>query len=541
LTDARRVWKHRRTTEGDASVTYVSEEPVIPRSPKLRLALGAAALTLLAAPAAAGAQDLVVTSFDGTPIVTHAFANPALAPGAHAPTVLLGPGWSGPGESNPAGGGIAPLLAAGYNVVTFDPRGFGDSGGEATIDAPQVEGRDVSRIIDWVATQPWAQLDRPGDPRVGMAGGSYGAGIQYATASVDRRVDALAPIVGWHSLVTSLYKDQTFKQGWNTLLYGAGLANGNADGLKGGPAGVQTGGLDPHITSSYTSANATGRISAADQAWFAGRGPGDAGIAKIRAATLVIGGTVDTLFPLDEDIAIYKVLKRHHTPVKMMWFCGGHGKCLTGTGDPGVTGPTTFDLGSEHVAQAQLAWFTRYLKGDRRQSTGPGFEWLADDAKWRSAPAWPVKAGKPVIAVGRGALKLVKGYSSGEATAAGVAPAGQSLQVRVRVPRRTQLLGAPRLTLVYRGKGSPADGRVFAQIVDVRRKLVVGNQVTPIPVRLDGRRHTVSRPLDPIAASARKSGRYTLQIISSSRVWTPQRGSGTVHVSRARLVLPTAR
>ena len=68
------------------------------------------------------------------------------APGAHAPTVLLGPGWAGPGESDPSRAGHR--AAAGppaTTSVTFDPRGFGDSGGEATIDAPQVEGRDVSR------------------------------------------------------------------------------------------------------------------------------------------------------------------------------------------------------------------------------------------------------------------------------------------------------------------------------------------------------------------------------------------------------------
>ena len=145
------------------------------------------------------------------------------------------------------------------------------------------------------------RLDKKGDPRVGMTGGSYGGGIQLSTAGIDRRIDAIVPVVAWHSLETSLYKDRTFKQGWNTLLYGIGFANATNGGLGGGPAGVQTGGLDPHITSAYNSAQATGQLSAEDEQWFRDRGPGNATISKIRAPTLLVGGTVDTLFPLDED------------------------------------------------------------------------------------------------------------------------------------------------------------------------------------------------------------------------------------------------
>ena len=56
-----------------------------------------------------------------------------------------------------------------------------------------------------------------------MTGGSYGGGIQLSTAGIDRRIDAIVPVVAWHSLETSLYKDRTFKQGWNTLLYSIGF------------------------------------------------------------------------------------------------------------------------------------------------------------------------------------------------------------------------------------------------------------------------------------------------------------------------------
>ena len=44
--------------------------------------------------------------------------------------------------------------------------------------------------------------------------------------------------------------------------------------------------------------------------------------------TLIIQGTVDTLFSLQEGVTNYGILKRDHVPVKMLWYCGGHGICL---------------------------------------------------------------------------------------------------------------------------------------------------------------------------------------------------------------------
>src|SRR2546430_1156773 len=105
--------------------------------------------------------------------------------------VRVGPGWGVPRDTNPdsqtaeAFGaiGLGPLRAAGYNVLTWDPRGFGQSGGTVEADSPDFEARDASALISYVARQPEAQLDRAGDPRVGMAGASYGGGIPLATAA----------------------------------------------------------------------------------------------------------------------------------------------------------------------------------------------------------------------------------------------------------------------------------------------------------------------------------------------------------------------
>jgi ABC-2 type transport system ATP-binding protein len=505
---------------------------------------GVTALALGSLSGTAQAEDLVVNSFDGTPIVAHWFPNPALTAGQRAPVVLNGPGWSAPGEKDPSTGAIKRLHDLGYNVLTWDPRGFGVSGGEATINAPQVEGRDVRALIDRMAEQPQVKLDKVGDPRVGMTGGSYGGGIQLSTAGIDRRLDAIVPVVAWHSLETSLYKDRTFKQGWNSLLYSIGLANATNGGLAGGPAGVQTGGLDPHITSAYNSATATGTLSAADEAWFRDRGPGDKTIRKIKAPTLIVGGTVDTLFPLDEDVKVYKLLRARGTPVKMFWFCGGHGQCAEGNGGEAGAGLDVGSIlgsggGDPRLNAASAAWLARYLKGDRSVKTGPGLEFRSDDGKYRVAPQYPVAPGKPVKARGSGTLEIAAGATSGTGTLAMAAATG-GLDVPIVVRKAAQLLGPPKVTITYKGTGAPAGARIFAQLINVGRGVVVGNQSAPIPVKLDGRRHTISRRLVPIASTAPAGARYTLQLVAGSAIWSQQRANGTLKASRIDVELPVA-
>ncbi len=51
-------------------------------------------------------------------------------------------------------------------------------------------------------------------------------------------------------------------------------------------------------------------------------------VSDITAPTLLIQGTVDTLFPLAEADANAKVLIADGVPTKVIWFCGGHGACL---------------------------------------------------------------------------------------------------------------------------------------------------------------------------------------------------------------------
>jgi len=487
--------------------------------------------TLVGAPAAF-ARDDSVTSFDGTKVALHFFPAPQ---GGKAPTILEGPGWSMSGATDtssptdPTLGvvGLAPLLKAGYNVLTWDPRGFGASGGTAQVDSPDAEGRDVQALIDYVARQPEAQLDGPNDPRVGMVGGSYGGGIQLVTAAIDRRVDAMVPDIAWNSLYTALYKDDTVKSGWSAILYAAATAVGAR--------------LDPHITSAFTSGTTMGRLSPDDVAWFESRGPGDALINRIRIPTFFIQGTADTLFTLDEALRNHAVVEHNGVRTKMLWFCGGHAACLT---DPGDTG---------RIERDTLAWLARYLRGDTSVDTGPGFEWLDQDGRSFSAPNVNLPASTPLTADGNGTLPLVNAGGSGPAVpppgageiAAIAAPlAATKAQNAVNVPiaapsKPTLVVGPPQVTLTYSGVAPNADGRVYGQIVDDASGKVLGNQITPIPVTLDGAQHSVTRPLEVVSATTKPGESLTLQIVASTTAYDIQRPGGAVTLSNVHVELPT--
>ena len=516
------------TTTGSATTTSCTRS--VPTTP------------VPAAPVAGALADWSVTSFDGTVIRAHWFPavptaaygaslDAALHPGTH-PTVLMGPGWSLPGDTDTSGQGILggspikSLLTAGYNVLTWDPRGFGKSTGRAEVDSPAFEAKDVSALISWVATQPGVQLDHTGDPRMGMVGGSYGGGIQFVTAAADCRVDAIVPTIAWHSLTTSLDKAGTAKSGWSAIL--TNLAGSDH--------------VDPETTAAYQSGVVLGTTTPSQLAWFAARGPAQL-LHQVHIPTLIVQGTVDTLFTLQEGVDNYRALKANGVTTSMRWFCGGHGVCLTPAGDPNAT------------EQATLAWLKRYVQRDTSADTGPGFSFIDQNGTAYSAPTYPLPEAPPFTGSGSGTLALVATGGSGPISSvpgdqqlgglvAPITPAPATNAVDVPVPfaRAGVIAGAPRLVLTY--SGSAAAGtrptRVFAQLVDRKTGLVLGNQVTPIAVTLDGKRHTTTVPLEIVAYTAEPSSDVELQLVATSVTYEQPRLGGSVVFSAVRVTLPVA-
>ncbi|MFI9154358.1 alpha/beta fold hydrolase [Streptomyces sp. NPDC053367] len=112
------------------------------------------------------------------------------------------------------------LADSGYVVVTYNVRGFWQSGGEIEVAGPP-DVADASRVIDW------ALANTPADPgHIGMAGVSYGAGISLLAAAHDPRVKAVAALSGWADLIDSIYGGRTQHVQAAALLDGAGTLTG---------------------------------------------------------------------------------------------------------------------------------------------------------------------------------------------------------------------------------------------------------------------------------------------------------------------------
>lgn len=519
------------SSKGAPSTTAKSETSTANGSYARATCSSKAPAQVTATKVAGSATDYDIVSFDGTKIRAHWF--PSTAASGKAPTVLKGPGWGQAGDTNVTGSGyglfgdlsIQALNDAGYNVLTWDPRGFGASGGTVETDSPQFEGRDVQRLIDWVSRQAGVQLDRAGDPRMGMVGASYGGGIQLTTASIDCRVDAIVPQLAWHSLGTSLYKADTAKQGWGDLLYRTAAGHS----------------LDPHITSAHEASDATGVQSDADRQWFLSRGPGDA-VGKITVPTLFEQGTVDTLFSLDEAATNFGILHAKGVPTAMVWMCSGHGVCLTNPGDQARPGT------------AAIAWLDRYVKGDTAVKTGPVFQYVDQNGIEHSANEYPPPASAPITASGSGTLSLTAEGGSGPARATGdagavgtlalpitPAKASHATNVPIDITRAANVVGAPKLTLHYSGTApaGPAPTRVFAQLVDDATGIVVGNQITPIAITLDGHQHSTTVPLEMLAFTAAPGAHLTLQLVATTTAYSKPRLGGTITFATIGVALPT--
>jgi ABC-2 type transport system ATP-binding protein len=483
-------------------------------------------------------RDVKVVSFDGTPIYVHFFPAPGLQPGQTAPTILNGPGLSLPGETNPTAEtnpflpdqviGMAPLLRNGYNVITWDPRGEWSSGGQLEINSPDFEARDVSAIISWLSQQPEACATAGCDPRIGMVGASYGGGIQLVTAAIDPPVDAIVPTIAWNSLNSSLYKAEAFKSSWGTLL-SAALTFTFAR-------------TNPRILPAAVWGLLSSTVTPADQQLLDERGP-DELVADITAPTLLIQGTVDTLFTLQEAHENAMVLIGNGVPTKVLWYCGGHGACISSAHD------------GDLIEQRTLEWLARYVKGDVSVSTGPQFEWVDQRGEQYSSNTYPVVQGPPLVAStgAGGVLPLIPllGGSGPQPRAFEPGPiqgllgflsgarAANALNLTTpAAATTTYIVGAPQLTFTYSGTGVAR--HVYAQLVDDTTGLVLGNLVTPVPVTLDGQTHTVTVPMEMVAHTLRPGETVTLQLVASAVSYQTVWSLGTLSVSSMQLALPTA-
>ena len=298
--------------------------------------------------------DLTLTSFDGTPIAVTVF-QPALAEGQAAPLLMYSHGWGGSrstalNESDSLTAAARRAWESGYFVLTFDQRGFGDSGGKANVQDPAIEGRDIQTLLDWAEgtlTPHLAYLR--GDPLVGGIGLSYGGGFQLIGASIDPRFDALVPMITWHDLSYSLTPNGVPKTLWLTLLSGLAL-NDQA----------------PWITEAYAQ-SLSGSVSDEATQRLAGNGLGafcgpDGQAPRVDA--FFIQGANDTLFNTNEAAWNYQCLRQAGNDAYLLVSTGGH--LLPGM-QQGALGSVDADVqcGASNYRIADLAY--NFLDGKLRK------------------------------------------------------------------------------------------------------------------------------------------------------------------------------
>ena len=455
-----------------------------------------------------------------------------------APTLLVSPGWASlgatldtPSEAFAGPLAIEALTERGYNVVTWDRRGFGASDGVVALGDPAIEGGDVVAIIDWIATRPEVVLDAARDPRLGMFGGSYGAGIQLVAGAIDCRIDAIAPNMVTSAWRNSLAKHDTTKVGWINLFVSS------TDAV-----------LAPELVTIAEIANDHGALGTAELEYLDSVGPGEL-VEAIEVPTLVVQGTVDTLFTLDDAIGVFDTVRAGGAPAAMVWYCGGHGVCPTGRADA-------------WVAERVVAWLDRHV---RRIDARPGELFTTVDqngARW-SSDTWPLPTRASARGSGAGTLALVAASRAGPPVADDSTTAGMANVMRLISPARVAsqhaveteivlapdalVVGRPRLRLRYRGRAEiPETGarptRVFAQLVDPVSGAVVGGQITPIVVVLDGDDHELTVDLEAVSWVARDAGGWlVLQLAASTPLYTTPQLGGSIEFVEIEVELPDVR
>lgn len=289
------------------------------------------------------------------------------------PMVMHSHGWGGARNTDPAS--FTKWLDAGYGVLSFDQRGFGESGGKAHVENPDFEGHDVRRLIALIAAQPWVEKDRPGDPRLGAIGGSYGGGYQFLAAFESLRTtgrpifDALAPEITWYDLTQSLAPERVVRTEWALALSAAGL---------------RSDALPHHIYKALAEGAATGM-------WPDGSIPGGENLVKffkrngpkwhvsqgrrLDIPVLLGQGATDSLFNLQQGIANWEnsITKRARADSIFVAYNGGH--VLPSVFPRGVqvsSDPCSEQLAGGSFGDLALRFFDEQLKGQRAGLDGYG-------------------------------------------------------------------------------------------------------------------------------------------------------------------------
>ncbi|MEU4193924.1 CocE/NonD family hydrolase [Kribbella sp. NPDC026611] len=351
-----------------------------------------------------------------TPVkICYSLFRPAGASAAHTvPLIFHSHGWGGSRTKDPAA--FKAWLDAGFGVLSFDQRSFGESTGVAHVMNPDFEGRDVVKLVDLVAGLDWVTQQRPGDPLIGAIGGSYGGGYQFAGAFTElrdrgrTRFDALAPEITWWDLKQSLAPAEAARTLWLSILFAGGGTH-----------------LPPAVSAGFVTLIATGAWPAGKAgrdltAFFAHNGPAwhVAQGRKLDIPVLLGQGISDNLFNLNQGLANFDRALTAQARAKSLFIGYNGGHTLPAVVPPGFAtpgDPCSIALGSPDFSGLAIRFMKLRLLGSRTGLSGFGTYHLST-ANGRCltqrslSPNRTFKLGKIAIPTGVGLplnLKLAKG------------------------------------------------------------------------------------------------------------------------------------
>ncbi len=513
-----------------------------------------------------------------------------------APAVLLAHGFGG--DKNSVSGQARELAARGFTVLTYSARGFGNSTGKIALNAPEYEVTDARQIVDWLARQPEVQRDGDNDPRIGVSGASYGGALSLLLAGSDPRVDAVAPLTTYNDLGQALLPNAAsaepipartaahgsfgrrgvFKQSWAGLLFATG-AHGAGSALPGnGPRqGAGTGPSAPRPTQPDTRSSTCGQFTDAvcaaytEIAQTGAPGPKARAVLdrvspkrvtdRITAPTLLIQGTRDTLFGLDQADANARQIAASGTKTKVVWFSGGH--------DGPPPGPQlrhrigdwfAFHLGGVPPVPDPGTSFEYEITGPPRRNgdapvrtvTAPAYPGIGGAE--RSARFTLPLSGEPARVVNPpggtpAATSSLPGVGAGQDSPEQLGRAlamdvpGQVATFRTE-PLTSQLVvsGAPQTRLsisAVRGEPHTGEAVLFAKLYDVApdgTKTLTGNNVAPIRVSgipRDGTPVEVNVALPGVVQSVEAGHRLELAISTTDQAFATPEEAAVHHIDVA--------
>lgn len=453
-------------------------------------AVAAVGTTAVAAASEGGftTTDYSIESFDGTELGATLYEP---ASGSPNPAILMTHGYGLTRSLSPLVQARAELYARnGYTTLTYDSRGFGESGGEVNVNGPK-EVKDAQTLITWLAHRESVQTDGPNDPRIGMDGTSYGGGIQLNTAAAegrgegvpesDDRLDALVVRWAWHDLVYSLAPNGVIKRNWALLLILGGAFGSH---VTGDDAMDYIQGQSSELYEILVEGFVRNELTDDAKSYLQARSPSQ-DIGDVTAPALFIHAWTDTLFVPNQ--SIWSANGLDGSDHRLIISDGGHSTELL----------SSFEQ-QAFLNENALAWLDTHLQEDGQSDLSSVIFHERQSGEWRTADGIP-----PSSATQR-TLSLADLVSGDETPVFNsVIPTATSQLVPVNadtsvtstdfdvpIDEPTEIMGPPTLRLAVEPLGP--ETRLFGRFLRVDstgNAELIDNQVTPF--RVDGEPGTV--------------------------------------------------